>query len=330
VRLLIPLVPRSMPTGYWFITDFSDYACSQAYHIQITTDEICHLWLRWSLTTPQKHPRQRRLRGVEVKGDVYYCFVAVNDIEQAEAGDTLVHTFTIPDWPACQTRWFYFHGTYDDIPSPSTSAIFGRHLDYSTHTWGIRITNTYDESDYLSPTLRVCPANCPTVYRAGRWQREIEKLGGGMRFRDLPLPKCAEITLATITFTSMRPYLYVPVHTQFGVEDDPNPPSFAGISFAAWLHRRNSRRAVTDWDNVPPWPQDSEHVSPSLIACFHYAVNLPGYEKGNAIVIFWDDIAQRTPWSPLRARLAYTATSDPTKSPLLLLTYNSWYAEAVS
>ena len=116
-----------MPPGYWFIKQFDGYPSYQAYHIQLVTDEKCHLWLRWSLNPPQKHPRQRRLRGIEVKGDVYYCFTAYHDIEQNEAGDTLIHTFDCIDWPYCQTRWFYFHGTYAGDASPSTSCIFVHH-----------------------------------------------------------------------------------------------------------------------------------------------------------------------------------------------------------
>lgn len=59
--------------------------------------------------------------------DKYFCFDVYEDNEQEEAGDTITHTFIKPDWPVCQTRFFYFHGRIDGEPSPSTTAIFKQH-----------------------------------------------------------------------------------------------------------------------------------------------------------------------------------------------------------
>ncbi|GAG83791.1 unnamed protein product, partial [marine sediment metagenome] len=49
-----------------------------------------------------------------------------------EAGDTLYHTFIIPEWEYCQTKWFTFRGEVDDILSPSVGPIFEHH-----HSGGI-------------------------------------------------------------------------------------------------------------------------------------------------------------------------------------------------
>ena len=59
--------------------------------------------------------------------DKYFCFDTYTDNQQKEAGDTLIHTFIKKNWPICQTRYFYFHGTIDGAPSPSTTAIFKKH-----------------------------------------------------------------------------------------------------------------------------------------------------------------------------------------------------------
>ncbi|MBA7589986.1 hypothetical protein ES708_32085 [subsurface metagenome] len=60
---------------------------------------------------------------------VRWCFVNWKENEQEEPGDTLVHTFIKPDWPVCQTRWFYFLGTKQAEESPSASPIFHLHRE---------------------------------------------------------------------------------------------------------------------------------------------------------------------------------------------------------
>jgi len=100
--------------------------------ITITTNNPCHLWLRWSVTVPQKHINPIIVRGAPIGTYIDQCFVAFHDIEQSEPGDRWTHTFYSPAWPACQRRWFYFHGTVGGIVSPSASPIFTKHRPWTT------------------------------------------------------------------------------------------------------------------------------------------------------------------------------------------------------
>ncbi len=95
--------------------------------IVVTTDFPCHLFMRWSLTLPRIHPKTETRRGLSLMSDHYYCFDVFIDNEQDEAGDTTTHTFVKPNWPQCQTRFFYFFGTRAGNPSPSESCIFKYH-----------------------------------------------------------------------------------------------------------------------------------------------------------------------------------------------------------
>lgn len=88
------------------------------------TNNPCHLWLRQTETIPQQHVNTKNVRGAPVGTYIDQCFVVYNDLEQNEAGDTILHTFTIDPWQSCETRWFYFHGTIDGVVSPSASCIF--------------------------------------------------------------------------------------------------------------------------------------------------------------------------------------------------------------
>lgn len=94
------------------------------------TNNAVHLWFRWTNIVPQKHIIAREQRGGLVNTYIDQCFVAFHDVEQNEANDTWTHTFTILDWPSCETRWFYFWGQVGGQLSPSASCIFTYHRPY--------------------------------------------------------------------------------------------------------------------------------------------------------------------------------------------------------
>jgi len=59
--------------------------------------------------------------------DARFCFVAFEDLEQEEDGDTLTHTFIWTGWEICQTRYFYFWAQSMGEAMKSTSCIFSKH-----------------------------------------------------------------------------------------------------------------------------------------------------------------------------------------------------------
>ncbi|GAI64488.1 unnamed protein product, partial [marine sediment metagenome] len=71
--------------------------------ITLPTNNPCHLTCYYTDKTPRKHHTTRIIRGLEVPWGVYFCFVGWKAVEQNEAGDTLIHTFEIPEWSYCQT-----------------------------------------------------------------------------------------------------------------------------------------------------------------------------------------------------------------------------------
>lgn len=115
----------------------------------------CHLYLRWTNITPQKHIHAREDRGALVNSYIDQCFVAYHDIEQNEAGDTFTHTFTVEPWPGCETRWFYFWGYVSGVLSPSASCIFEYHCPYKTKFYSDPLTGgtTFDGFAYRHNVL---------------------------------------------------------------------------------------------------------------------------------------------------------------------------------
>lgn len=95
--------------------------------ITLSTATPCHLTCYYTDKKPLKHHTSRTVRGITVPWGTYFCFVAWTPVRQAEDGDTLYHTFEIPDWQFCQTKWLTFRGTVDEVLSPSIGPIFQHH-----------------------------------------------------------------------------------------------------------------------------------------------------------------------------------------------------------
>jgi len=116
-----------MSTNHWAVLTIGYVLTATGYIIIVVTDVPCHLFMRWTTQEPGIHHIPVFQRGVAMHTDIRACVVVFEDNEQEEPGDTIVHTFKKPDWPSCQTRWFYFHGTIAGDPTPSTTAIFKKH-----------------------------------------------------------------------------------------------------------------------------------------------------------------------------------------------------------
>jgi len=112
---------------YWALISKLQDDIAGGFTITTISDVACHMWLRHTLVAPQKHPKPVFRRGLFIMSDARFCFVAFDDLEQNEAGDTYVHTFTWTGWESCQTRYFYFWATNSGEPMHSTSPIFSKH-----------------------------------------------------------------------------------------------------------------------------------------------------------------------------------------------------------
>lgn len=111
----------------WIATGYTITPLGSGFLIVLLTDVSAHLWMRWTLIVPQEHLVSVMKRGLADRKQKYFCFDSFVDNEQLERGDTLVHTFYKPDWPLCQTRYFYFWGTIAGLRSPSETAKLSYH-----------------------------------------------------------------------------------------------------------------------------------------------------------------------------------------------------------
>jgi hypothetical protein len=112
---------------HFAIMDIGYFHAPTSLTITTSTNNPCHLTCYYTHIPPRKHHTTRIVRGLTVPWGVYFCFVAWKAVEQNEAGDTLTHTFDIPDWSYCQIKYFTFRGTISGEISPSVGPLFIHH-----------------------------------------------------------------------------------------------------------------------------------------------------------------------------------------------------------
>lgn len=314
----------------WYLTSFEEWACREAYHIVVQTDAPSHLWLRWSNNSPWKHPRTRTIRGLNIEGDVYYCFTSYHDVEQDEAGDTLEHTFTVSPWQRFEIRWFFFWGQVAGVQSPSMSPIFARYLDMSSEYSFTTITHENDVavSDFTGVWSN--PPSCPAFITTGRAVAPAALYGGAFRIRNFQLPRCAEILTSHVIFTAWGNNVNVPVHSRISAENVDNADDFYAITAAAFWARWAVRTGIVDYDNLPPWSNGVQYESPSLVVPVQTVVSRPGWASGNSLVLFWEDFEQRTPFAVAQVRVCRAYAPGLPGIPVLHVWYNHWQVIEVS
>ncbi|GAH91183.1 unnamed protein product, partial [marine sediment metagenome] len=73
------------------------------------------------------------------------------------------------------------------------------------------------------------------------------------------------------------------------------------------------------WDQIPHWTHQKEYQTPDLKAIIQEIVNLPEWEEGDDICIFWHDHDDHTTHEIETYRNAYPYFTDPLLAPLLTI-----------
>lgn len=292
--------------------------------ITCTTNNPCHLTLYYTDKAPVRHTTSLVKRGVALPWGAYFCFVAWNSVEQQEAGDTLTHTFEVPDWSYCQTKWFAFRGTVAGILSPSVSALIKHHHPgVSTHETTLQIAHNNDDYRRLDGTYQACPSVCPPILEAGYFYAIRRHVGCGLRFLYVNIPQYATILEANLIFTASQDKAGTCRYTRISAEQQDNPPDF---SLDDWLSARarwqNSGSAI-DWDNIPAWTQDFEYTSPDISVVIQELVDRPLWELGNSQVLFFNDWDERAGNLPYVTRRAYSHNINPGKAVKLYIKWDA-------
>ena len=136
------------------VTHFAYLEYPTFVRVRTLTFEAVHLTCHYTSATPVRHRMTVTSRGLQVPQGAYWCFVATKQVEQDEPGDTLVHTFTIPDWLIGVRYYLVWTGTVASLESPSLS-VFIEHTNSGAdpliteeQTTGVPFSSTTDGTSW--------------------------------------------------------------------------------------------------------------------------------------------------------------------------------------
>lgn len=92
--------------------------------IVVTTNVECHLTCRYTYKPLLVHNSANTARGVRVLDNPDYCFTSFREVEQDQAGDTTIHTFSFGEFGQGEERWWVFVGSIAGVVSVSQSPVF--------------------------------------------------------------------------------------------------------------------------------------------------------------------------------------------------------------
>ncbi len=123
------------------------------------------------------------------------------------------------------------------------------------------------------------------------------KIGGGLRFLNVTIPKEATIDTAYLTIVCGLAKSGTIANSRITGEDVDNAATWSTL--ADYQARRGTvvdganndyiTTAQVDWDDIPAWTEGISYDSPPIISIIQEIVNRVGWASGNALALWWDD-----------------------------------------
>lgn len=157
-----------------------------------------------------------------------------------------------------------------------------------------------------------------TSTQAGWYSVTFAKMGSGLRFQSITIPKGAFITEAHLTFTADNDHSINTVKTRVRGEDVDDAATFSTV---ANYNGRPRTSASIDWDTIAAWTAETEYDSPDIKTVIQEIIDRAGWVSGNDIVIFWDDHDDRSSHLSDCRRTSYAYDDTAAKAAKLHIEY---------
>ena len=160
----------------------------------------------------------------------------------------------------------------------------------------LQISDNADDNYYRtdaggSPSL----SNNANDIMAGRFGDNEKAAGSQMRFLNVTIPQGATIDTAYLTLHADDTKSSTTVNSRIrGVDADDAAMSTTTGGGAGSFENPPFTSAVVDWDNIAAWTNDTDYNSPEIKTIIQEIVDRGGWSSGNAMVIQWDDIDNRS------------------------------------
>ena len=144
------------------------------------------------------------------------------------------------------------------------------------------------------------------------------KLGCGMRFLNITIPKGSTINSAYLTFTAALARSNTTVNSKIHGEDVDDAAQFSNY---ANYSGRTRTSAVVNWNDIAAWSGNVEYNSPDIASIIQEIIDRAGWASGNAMVVFWDDHDDLSTHVDATNRIAYGYDNVPANAPKLHIEY---------
>jgi hypothetical protein len=161
----------------------------------------------------------------------------------------------------------------------------------------------------------------------GYFQAAIYKIGGGMRFQSVTIPKNSYITSAYFTVRANDSPAGANCKTYIHGEDVDDAAAFSDL---ANFDGRDRTTAGVPWDNIESFSAENDYNSPDIKTVIQEIVNRSGWASGNALVIFWDDFDDRSTHASENYRSSHSYDGSTTYAPKLHIEYEPPQSVALS
>ena len=156
-------------------------------------------------------------------------------------------------------------------------------------------------------------------FRTGAYGTTSTKQSSWLEFRNIQIPPGAVIDAAKLTLIAYIAGSGNPVKTKIRAvaEDSPSPPASANDYVARTLTTHE-----TLWDNIQAWTLGQSYNSPDFKDVIQEIINREGWQQGNNILIYWDDLDDRSTHASDCIRTACSYEKDAATAAKLTIEYH--------
>ena len=144
-------------------------------------------------------------------------------------------------------------------------------------------------------------------------------MGNAVIYRNVQVPHGSKISGAYLRVCAWEGNPNIKVNSYISAELNPNPQPFTTIA-DYWARSRTS--PPTHWDNIVPFQLDERYFSTNISSHIQQIIDLPTWESGKDICIFWNDHDNRSTHEIARDRAPYAYLVQPPKAMELHITYS--------
>jgi len=184
-------------------------------------------------------------------------------------------------------------------------------------TW--QVSASTDDAAYCKLASAYWRTNS-TLFVAGYSSSNYRGFGSAARFLNVTVPVGATILTASLTLVANPGDSNNTVNTRIRGEKSATPLTFSSVGD---FEARTWTDAKVNWDAIGTWDAGTQYTSIDFKSVVQEIIGQVGWASGNAMVIFWDDLEQRSNQSTGVYRRGRSYDSSAANAPKLNITYST-------